>query len=140
VSNSHKHHPHPLPCVRAIIRDDDGRVLLLQRRAGSIGGGGWCLPGGKIDLGQSPEQAVAAEVKEETNLEVDDARLLFVRDSPPSIDGTIHVLELVYECDASGNLNINDESDDYAWQELDEVSTKNVVFGHEQIIARLTED
>jgi 8-oxo-dGTP pyrophosphatase MutT (NUDIX family) len=53
-----------LPGVAAIVRDADGRVL-LQRRTDD---GGWSLPGGSVDPGEEPAQAVAREVWEETGL------------------------------------------------------------------------
>jgi 8-oxo-dGTP pyrophosphatase MutT (NUDIX family) len=54
-----------VPSVAALIRDSQGR-LLLQRRAE----GGWSLPAGAIDPGETPACAVVREVREETGLRV----------------------------------------------------------------------
>lgn len=54
----------------AIVFRDDGAVLLVQRgRAPSAGT--WSLPGGRIERGETPEQAAVREVREETGLVVD---------------------------------------------------------------------
>jgi ADP-ribose pyrophosphatase YjhB (NUDIX family) len=53
--------------VGAVLVDGTGRVLLIRRgRAPSIGS--WTLPGGRLEPGESPEQAVLRELREETGL------------------------------------------------------------------------
>jgi 8-oxo-dGTP diphosphatase len=56
-------------CVGAVITRADGRVLLIQR-GNEPGRGLWSLPGGRVEPGESDEQAVAREVAEETGLVV----------------------------------------------------------------------
>ena len=51
-----------------IIRD--GKIL-LERRGNQPGRGQWSIPGGLVELGESVEQTVTREVKEETGLEVE---------------------------------------------------------------------
>ena len=51
-----------------VLRAPDGRVLLAQRRAGKDAAGFWELPGGKVDLGESPIQAAARELLEEVGV------------------------------------------------------------------------
>jgi 8-oxo-dGTP diphosphatase len=58
-----------VPCVGAVIHDPTGRLLLVQR-GHDPHRGLWSLPGGRIEAGESPEQAVVREVREETGLEV----------------------------------------------------------------------
>ncbi len=60
-----------LPGVAAIVRDAEHRVLFI-RRADS---GEWGLPAGAIAPGETPADAVAREVREETGLEVRPARV-----------------------------------------------------------------
>jgi NAD+ diphosphatase len=55
--------------VAVFIEDDDGRIL-LTRRAKEPGKGMWDLPGGFVDPGETAENAVKREIKEELNLEV----------------------------------------------------------------------
>lgn len=55
--------------VGAVVAHD-GKVLLLQRPAGDFMGGIWELPSGKVDPGESLDQALVREVKEETGLDI----------------------------------------------------------------------
>jgi 8-oxo-dGTP pyrophosphatase MutT (NUDIX family) len=67
-----------MPSVAALVRDPGGRVL-VQRRADS---GAWELPGGAVDPGEAPAQALVREVFEETGLVVRPRRLLAVLGGP----------------------------------------------------------
>ncbi|MBU6474674.1 MAG: 8-oxo-dGTP diphosphatase MutT [Alphaproteobacteria bacterium] len=49
--------------------DSDGRVLLAQRPAGKKMAGLWEFPGGKIEVGETPEQALVRELKEELGID-----------------------------------------------------------------------
>jgi len=51
-----------------IFKDD--KVLLQKKSRGKFGGGKWNAPGGKINEGETPEDAAIREVKEETGLDV----------------------------------------------------------------------
>jgi len=48
----------PIPVVRLIVTNAEGRVLVLRRAANTAGGNLWCLPGGKVDYGDTVEKAV----------------------------------------------------------------------------------
>lgn len=63
-----------LPGVSAVIRNEQGEIL-VQRREDD---GGWSLPAGAIDPGESPAQAIVREVKEETGLDVVAERIVGV--------------------------------------------------------------
>jgi len=57
----------------AVLRQPDGRVLLAQRPTGKPWAGYWEFPGGKIEHGESPLQALTRELHEELGIEVDRA-------------------------------------------------------------------
>jgi mutator protein MutT len=59
----------PVVGVGAVVISE-GKIL-LEKRKNEPGKGKWSIPGGLVDLGESPEQAVIREVMEETCLEVD---------------------------------------------------------------------
>jgi ADP-ribose pyrophosphatase YjhB (NUDIX family) len=63
--------------VAVIITNRDGKVLLLEHilRPGS----GWGIPGGFLDLGEQPEDAIRRELREETGLELENLKMLRVR-------------------------------------------------------------
>ena len=52
----------------------NGRVLLQLKAEGRFGGGWWNAPGGKLDDGETAEEAITREIKEETSLSVSDLR------------------------------------------------------------------
>jgi len=58
-----------VPCVGAVVHDAAGRLLLV-RRGHDPHRGRWSLPGGRVEEGESPEEAVEREVREETGLVV----------------------------------------------------------------------
>ena len=60
-----------MPGVSALLFDGRGHVL-VQQRAES---GKWSLPGGVIDPGETPAEAVRREVREETGLEAEPVRV-----------------------------------------------------------------
>lgn len=59
----------PVVGVGAIIVNDDRMVLI--KRGNEPSKGKWTVPGGLVELAESPEQAVIREAKEETGLDVD---------------------------------------------------------------------
>jgi 8-oxo-dGTP diphosphatase len=58
----------PLHVVAAVLRDAAGRVLLAQRGPGRDLAGLWEFPGGKVEPGEAPQQALARELHEELGL------------------------------------------------------------------------
>jgi ADP-ribose pyrophosphatase YjhB (NUDIX family) len=67
----------PWPSVAALVRGPDGRVLITRRRYPPEAGG-YCLPGGHMEEGETPEAAVLREVEEETGVRGRVERLLEV--------------------------------------------------------------
>ncbi|MET0624018.1 MAG: NUDIX hydrolase [Pyrinomonadaceae bacterium] len=61
----------------AVISDERGRVLLLRHTLRK--GSGWGIPGGFLNAGEQPEDAVRRELREETGLELEAVELAFVR-------------------------------------------------------------
>jgi 8-oxo-dGTP pyrophosphatase MutT (NUDIX family)/catechol 2,3-dioxygenase-like lactoylglutathione lyase family enzyme len=86
----------------AVIRDGSGRVLLVRASALSHFPGLWFLPGGGVDHGEQPEDAVRREVLEETGLDVRVRGLTTVQSdvAPLPDDGCLlHTVRLVYDVD-----------------------------------------
>ena len=62
--------PSMIQVVCGVIADPEGRYLACQRRAGSHLGGLWEFPGGKVEAGEVPAEALARELMEELGVEV----------------------------------------------------------------------
>jgi ADP-ribose pyrophosphatase YjhB (NUDIX family) len=106
-----------IPTVGGFIIDgESGKILLVRTRKWS---GLWGLPGGKIDVGETMEQAWLREAKEETGLELEGSEFLLVQDSVFSKEfvDRRHFLLINFVSvvrDASG-LRLNHEIAESAW-------------------------
>jgi ADP-ribose pyrophosphatase YjhB (NUDIX family) len=83
--------------VTGVVIEDD-RVLLLNQDTDT--GRSWSLPGGKVEEGETLAAALVREMREETGLDVEPGRLLYVCDHLPG-DGT-HVVHLTFEVRRTG--------------------------------------
>jgi 8-oxo-dGTP diphosphatase len=65
-----------LHVAAAVIRDGNGRILITQRAKHAHQGGLWEFPGGKLEAGETPQQALVRELREEVGIEVKTAQPL----------------------------------------------------------------
>ena len=87
---------HLLVCAVALI-DADGRVLMARRPEGKTLSGLWEFPGGKVEQGERPEDALIRELKEELGINVEHsclAPLTFASHTYPDF----HLLMPLYVC------------------------------------------
>lgn len=108
--------PHPIPTVGALVFNEAGKMLLVRTNKWS---NLWGIPGGKIDWGESSEDALRRELLEETGLTVEEIRFVVVQDAihPPEFYKDAHFLLLNYTCRAPGNqeVRLNAEAQEYRW-------------------------
>ncbi len=81
--------------VFALIFDNQGRILLGHRRDTDW----WNLPGGGMELGETVDEAVRREVREETGLEVEVERLVGVYSKPQKQE-----VVLTFRCHITGGM------------------------------------
>jgi 8-oxo-dGTP diphosphatase len=70
-----KNIPTEIVVVAAAITLQDGRILMQKRGPGRRHAGLWEFPGGKVEAGESPENALIREIEEELGLRLDPAAL-----------------------------------------------------------------
>lgn len=102
-----------IPCAGAVVRDDRNRLLLVRRR-NDPGRGRWSLPGGRIEPGETPAQAAAREVLEETGLVVETGERLATVDLG---DYLVHDFAAAV---VGGRLAAGDDATDVRWVTADE--------------------
>ena len=90
--------PLPLVHVSAVaLVDTDGRVLLAQRPEGKPMAGLWEFPGGKIETGETPEQALIRELHEELAIDTAESCLAPIGFASHSYDD-FHLLMPLFIC------------------------------------------
>jgi ADP-ribose pyrophosphatase YjhB (NUDIX family) len=111
-----KYYASSKPTACALCMDDDGRVL-LARRASEVYHGYWDLPGGFIDEGEHPLDALRRELKEETSLDVEPDEFLGVWMDHYREDGTgPSTLNLYWTARVvGGELHAADDISDARW-------------------------
>jgi 8-oxo-dGTP diphosphatase len=108
--------------VKVLIRDGSGHFLLLKRSNRSKSNvGRWEPPGGKINTGESFDEALLREVAEETGLVIS---IQHVAGAVEWEMGQLRLVQLILEGSVeSGKLHLSDEHEAYSWVKPEEFST-----------------
>jgi ADP-ribose pyrophosphatase YjhB (NUDIX family) len=118
----------PLLTVDCIIEKDD-KVLLINRENHPLG---YALPGGYVDYGESVEQAVIREIKEETNLDIVKPKLFGVY-SDPERDPRGHTVTIVFHVKTTETPIADDDAKDLGFFDLDNLP-EPIAFDHVKIL------
>ena len=114
---------YPEPTAGALIQDPEGRVLLLKSHKFN---GQYTIPGGHIELGETAEEALRREIREETGLEIHDVEFLlyqdFVYDDAFWKEKALYLLDFACRSDCT-DVRINEEAQDYVWSTPEEALT-----------------
>ena len=93
--------------VAGVVVDDHGRALLILRRDNHR----WEPPGGVLELGESIDDGLRREVREETGLELEPATLTGVYKNMNR-----GIIALVFRCEVTGGeLGVSDETEAFRW-------------------------
>ena len=108
--------------VVAAAIEKDGKIFCAQRPEGKSLGGYWEFPGGKLEEGESPEEALIREIHEELNSQIE--IISFVNEASYDYDFGTVVMKTFHARLVSGNLDLL-EHQDSAWLEPNRLKTLN---------------
>jgi 8-oxo-dGTP diphosphatase len=108
--------------VAAALIDSDGRLLLAQRPKGKSLAGQWEFPGGKLEHGEIPQQALIRELKEELNIDVSSACLAPITFASHDYP-TCHLLMPVFACRQWQGRLLPLENQALAWVKKNQLHT-----------------
>lgn len=120
--------------VDAVIEDTKGNFVLIKRKYPPFQGF-YALPGGFIETGEKPQQALLREVKEETNLNVKIIGKIGIFDEEGRDPrGTIH--STAYKClvDDTSNMRSGDDSKEVELISKERLKDLELAFDHKKII------
>ena len=105
----------PLPTTVAMIYDKNERKFLFVRRAIKPQQGKWDTVGGFLEPGETAEQCVARETKEELGTELTDYKIIGTATSIYGNTG-MTTLGVLFLCSVdSSRIALSEENDQYAW-------------------------
>ncbi len=111
-----------------VILEQDGKILLGRRhpdpeKADSAfrSAGEWCLPGGKIDWGETLEEAAVREVQEETGITITDPLVISVHNCKNEFAHFLTVGMIAYNWEGEAKVMEPDEITEWDWFSVDEL-------------------
>ncbi len=119
----------PFTTVDALIELPEG-IVIIQRSNPPFG---WALPGGFVDYGESLEEAVKREAKEETGLELTEIKQ-FHTYSDPKRDPRFHTIGTVFIAKAKGKPQAGDDAAGLKVVSLNDLKKYEFAFDHKKIL------
>ena len=119
----------------AIIKKQD-KIFITRRSYGEFADM-WEFPGGKIELGESREEALIREVKEELELDINNLEYLTTVDYDyPNFHLTMHC----FICEICGGELVLNAHNDAKWVSLEELSTQKWVPADVEVVEKILND
>ena len=138
-SQRHGKHKNPAPAVDFLISKDDNSKILLVRRKNDPFKGMLSIPGGFINEGETAEDAVIREAKEETSLVVEPIAILGVY-SDPRRDPRMHTISVTFITRiVQGNEDARDDAAALQWINIEDeldglIQSQQIAFDHSKIL------
>ena len=121
--------------VAAIIKKQD-KIFITRRSYGEFADM-WEFPGGKIELGESREEPLIREVKEELELDINNLEYLTtVEYDYPNFHLTMHC----FICEICGGELVLNAHNDAKWVSLEELSTQKWVPADVEVVEKILND
>jgi mutator protein MutT len=103
----------PIPATCSVVINSDDHILLVKRSV-EPKTGQWCLPGGFLEIGETPEGGALRELAEETGLEAEIGSLLGVRTTFSQQYQSVLMIAFVIS-QFQGEAKAGDDADDVGW-------------------------
>jgi len=135
----HSKHKNPAPAVDFLISKDDNSKILLVRRKNDPFKGMLSIPGGFINEGETAEDAMIREAKEETSLDVEPIAILGVY-SDPQRDPRMHTISVTFITRiVRGNEDARDDAAALQWINIEDeleglIQSRQIAFDHSKIL------
>lgn len=129
--------------VKCIIKNKKKEVLLLQKteeeKVGDVNQNLYDLPGGRVKYGEDFIEAIHREVKEETNLSVDNVKIISA--NKVMCSNGLHLAIVGYECFASNcKVTLSYEHKNFCWISIEKILMSNDIPTWIKEMARLLND
>jgi lipopolysaccharide heptosyltransferase III len=118
----------PIKAANAIIKDKD-KFLVIKRKDEQIHSGKWMFPGGILEEGETFEEALKREIKEEVGLEIKEIVKEISNYKYPRPDNKITLGKSYLVSIDNDKVTINEEIEDYKWVTLEEFEQLDSVEG-----------
>jgi 8-oxo-dGTP diphosphatase len=116
----------PTHAAKAVIVNSEGAILFLQRNPARGPVANWDLPGGLVEMGESDEEALKREIKEELSLEANVGKEVGKWSFFRPLDGNrVEVTNYAVGIN-SDSIKLSDEHIAYKWYTKEELSNLSV--------------
>jgi len=118
---------------KAIIYNEEGKILTIRRSENSPRPLTWDLPGGNLEFGEGLEFSILREIEEETGIEVEKLFLINVFENPDSIN--LFRVTIGYKTKAKNtNVVLSHEHVDFKWVTPEEFISLDIYEPHRKLV------
>ena len=129
--------------LRAVILHED-KLLVIRQSPGYAGGvnkGKWDFPGGKIGIGETIQDALKRETKEEAGLDISLIRPFYADEWRPILNNEqIQIIGIFYLCSTQNtNIVLSKDHDEYRWIDIENSESVDLLRENTNAIKALKE-